>query len=146
MKLQQDTWVLVANGEKFLLMRNNGDADIIDLRLIGKEEIENPPTREQGADRPGRMPDDGHGRSATDDTDWHMLEKERFAADLAEKLRLWALADRFPALVLAADPRTLGNLRPALHVEVQSRIVGELNKDFTNLPLDQIEKHIAAES
>lgn len=145
MKLEKDTWVLVANGEKFLLMRNNGDADVLDLRIIGHEEIDNPPTRAQGTDRPGRMPDDGHGRSAADDTDWHMLEKERFAADLAEKLRLWALTGRFPAMVLAADPRTLGILRPALHGEVRARIVAELNKDFTNLPLDEIEKHITAE-
>jgi protein required for attachment to host cells len=144
MKLAHETWVMILDGERFLLLENRGDEDIIDLRVIGKDEIENPSTREQGTERPGRMPDVGIGRSAVDQTDWHALEKERFARDVAERLRKWAMKGRFAKLVICADPKTLGRIRPEYHVEVSQRIVGELDKDLTAMPIDQIEKTLLA--
>ncbi|TPE46890.1 baeRF12 domain-containing protein [Amaricoccus solimangrovi] len=144
MRIQNGTWVLVADGEKYLLLRNHGDADLPDLRVIGHEELDNPPTREQGTDRPGRFDDPGPGRSAAEETDWKRLEKERFAKDLAEQLRLWALEGRFRALVLVADPRTLGVLRPLLHKEVESRLEAEINKDLARLPVPEIESALGA--
>jgi protein required for attachment to host cells len=144
MRIANGTWVLVADGEKYLLLRNEGGAGLVDLRVIAHAEQDNPPNREQGTDRPGRLEDPGPGRSAVEETDWHRLAKERFARDLADRLRLWALADRFEALVVAADPRTLGVLRPALHKAVVERLVGEVDKDLTKMPLPEIEEILKA--
>jgi len=144
MRIANGTWVLVADGEKYLLLRNEGGAALVDLRVIAHAEQDNPPNREQGTDRPGRLDDPGPGRSAVEETDWHRLAKERFAKDLADRLRLWALADRFEALVVAADPRTLGVLRPALHKAVVERLVGEVDKDLTKMPLPEIEEILKA--
>src|SRR5690606_36315101 len=105
---------------------------------------DNPPTREQGADKPGRLDDVGMGRSTVEQTDWHEIEKTRFASALAEKLRAWALDGRFDHLVLVADPSTLGELRSRLHPKVKSALEGEIAKDLTNLPVDAIEKALAA--
>ena len=66
-----------------------------------------------------------------EETDWHRLEKERFAKGVADQLRTWALSGHFDALVLAADPKTLA---------VQDRLVGEINKDLTRLPVRAIER------
>ena len=98
--------------------------------MIGERAVENPPTREQGTDRPGRFDNAAAGPSTAEPTDWHRLEKERFAKDLAERLRLWALDDRFRSLVLVADPRTLGLLRAELHKTVVERLAGEIDKDL----------------
>lgn len=144
MQINNGVWVLVADGEKFLVLRNHGDADFLDLRVIRHGEVENPPTHEQGSDRPGRFADPASGRSSVADTDWHRLEKERFAKDLAEQLRLWALDNRFNAIVVIADQRTLGLLRSALHKSVTDRVIGELGKDLTNAPLNEIEKVLKA--
>jgi protein required for attachment to host cells len=144
MKLANGTWVLVLDGEKYLLLRNRGDEELMDLRVIAHEEADNPPTREQAADRPGRLNDPGPGRSAVEETDWHALEKTRFALDMAERLRSWALDNRFDALVVVADPRTLGALRPAYHRTVAERIVAELDKDLTNLPVPELERALNA--
>lgn len=138
MRIAKGTWVLLADGERYLVLRNEGGAGVVDLRVIAREEQENPPNREQGTDRPGRLDDPGPGRSAVEETDWHRMAKERFARDLAERLRLWALGDRFEALVVAADPRTLGVLRPALHKAVLERLVGEVDKDLTGMPLPAV--------
>ncbi|PZQ50756.1 MAG: Host attachment protein [Rhodovulum sulfidophilum] len=145
MNIETGTWVLVADGEKYLLLRNIGDAELIDLRVMRHEEQDNPPTREQGADRPGRLGDPGgRGRSAVEETDWNRLEKERFAKDLAEQLRVWALANRFPRLVVVADPRTLGVLRPEFHKAVTERLVAEIDKDLTGAPISEIEASLKA--
>ena len=144
MKLENGTWVMVLDGKKFLLLRNQGDADIMDLRVIGHDEIANPPTRDQGTERPGRLADAGIGKSAVQQTDWHALEKERFARDVADRLRTWALDNRFDALVVVADPQSLGALRPHYHKAVAARLVAELDKDITPLPIDEIERVLAA--
>jgi protein required for attachment to host cells len=145
MRIENGTWVLVADGEKFVLLRNDGDREILDLRVIRHGEIDNPPTHEQGTDRPGRLDNPGApGRSAVEETDWQRLEKERFAKDLADRLRSWALENRFSALVVVADPRTLGVLRAELHKAVRERLTGEVDKDLTQMPVDEIEAVLKA--
>jgi protein required for attachment to host cells len=143
-KIDSKAWILVADGEKYLLLCNAGGRGRPELEVIERGAQENPPTREQGTDRPGRLDDPGPGRSAIEPTDWHRLEKERFGRELAERLRLWALDGRFRSLVLVADPRTLGVLRPLLHKEVAERLAGEISKDLTGQPVHEIEAALAA--
>ncbi|NDW03480.1 host attachment family protein [Jiella pacifica] len=139
------TWILVADGEKALFLENMGDGELPNFEIRRIEEQDNPPSREQGANVPGRMSDGGTAhRSAVEDTDWHELGKERFAAEIAEMLYKMAHRGRFEKLVVVAPPKILGEMRQHLHKEVQSKIVGELAKDLTNHPVDQIEKVLAA--
>ncbi|SNR26923.1 host attachment protein [Puniceibacterium sediminis] len=139
--LTKGTWVLVADGEKALFLRNDLDQMNPDLNVVQIETQDNPSNREQSANRPGRVPDTGTGqRSALDDTDWHELAKERFADDLAEKLYKLAHKGAFDRIVLVAAPNILGELRAKLHSEVSSRVVAEVAKTLTNHPLDKIEQ------
>jgi len=135
--------VLVADGEKALFMRNIGDAKAPHLEVERKEEQDNPPTREQAANRRGRMFDGTGHKSAVDDTDWHELAKDRFAHDLADMLYKRAHRGDFEELIVAADPSTLGELRKEWHQEVEQRIVAEIDKDLTNHDMADIEKLIA---
>ncbi|MCX7565028.1 host attachment family protein [Sulfitobacter sp. F26169L] len=139
--LTNGTWVLVADSEKALFLRNETDAEDPHLVVVRQESQENPPDREQSANRPGRKSDGPQGHySAVDDTDWHELAKERFAADLADILYKKAFRGDFKRLVIVADPGTLGVLRDELHMEVSDKIVGEVPKTLTNHPLDEVEK------
>lgn len=143
-KLSQDTWVLIADGEKALFLQNHTDGEDPYLQVVRKEEQENPPAREQAANRPGRLSDGPSGhRSAVDDTDWHELEKERFAKDLSDILYKLAHKGRYDRIVLVAPPSVLGDLRDNLHKEVQDKVVGEIPKTLTNHPIDEIEKIVA---
>jgi protein required for attachment to host cells len=139
--LSKDTWVLVTDSEKALFLRNETDGQDPFFVVVSKETQENPPNRDQAANRPGRF-NDGPSthRSAVQDTDWHELAKERFAADLADILYSKAHKGEFERLVIVADPSTLGSLRDELHMEVTDKIVGEVPKTLTNHPLDEIEK------
>ncbi len=139
--LSKDTWVLVTDSEKALFLRNETDGQNPFLVVVTKQTQDNPPTREQAANCPGRS-DDGPSthRSAVQDTDWHALAKHRFASDLADILYERVYKGAFERLVIVADPATLGSLREELHKEVSDTIVGEVDKTLTNHPLDEIEK------
>lgn len=139
--IAEGTYVLVADGGKALLLENVGDAAYPHLQVARKDERENPPTREQAANRPGRMYDQaGPQRSAFEDTDWHHLAKERFADDLADMLYKRVHAGRIERLILVAAPMILGELRSKLHKEVSDIVVAEVDKTLTNHPLDEIER------
>ena len=142
-KLDTGTWVLIADGEKALILENHGDDEAPNLKVRRKEEHENPPTREQAANRPGRMSDSQGNLSAFQDTDWHELEKERFAKELAELLYERAHKGLFDKIVLVASPNVLGDLRRELHQEVTRRVIAEIPKTLTNQPLHEIEARVA---
>ncbi|MBY6089999.1 baeRF12 domain-containing protein [Pseudooceanicola sp. 502str34] len=145
-KLPEGAWVLVADGEKALFMRNVTDAQDPMFEIVREKKQDNPPDREQGTDSPGRKADTGVGqRSAMEETDWHQIAKERFADEIAERLYKYAHAGRFDRILLIAPPATLGDLRQKLHKEVTARVVGEIPKTLTNHPLDQIEKLLKRE-
>lgn len=139
MQLNHMTWVVVADGGKYLLLHNAGDEKFLDLRVLRKVEIDTPPARGLSSDRPGRMPDGEHGKSALEETDWHIVEKQRFSAELAARLLDWAAKQRFENLVVVADPRTLGELRNAYGSKLENSLVAEIGKDLTNLPIAEIE-------
>ncbi|MBF9029929.1 Host attachment protein [Rhodobacterales bacterium HKCCE3408] len=145
-ELSHGTWVLIADGEKALFMRNVTDAEDPYLEVIRETEQVNPPDRDQSANRPGRFNDGPRvQRSSVEDTDWHRLAKDRFAADLAEILFRRAQQNAFDRLVIAAAPHVLGELRKDLHKEVSNRVVAEIPKDFTNHPVDEIESRLKSE-
>ncbi len=136
--------VFVGDGRKALFLRNDGDEKFLNLRTERVFAEENPPTHEQGTDRPGRGAESmGTGRrSAVEQTDWHHLEEHRFTARVAAALEDLVRSRNVPALVIAAPPRTLADLRQAFHADVKKRIVAEIGKDLTKHPLADIETHL----
>ena len=144
--IPHDAIVFVGDGRKALFLRNEGDEKFANLVTENVFVDENPSTREQGSDKPGRGFASAHEtrRSAMEPTDWHDIEKHRFAERVSEALERLVRTGGAPAVVLAAPPRTLADLREALHSEVKARIVAEINKDFTNEPVWEIERHVVA--
>lgn len=144
--LTNGTWVLVADGEKALFLRNLTDAENPNLEVVRTKEQDNPPSREQGTDRAGRMQDTGvQQMSAMDETDWHQLAEDRFADELAELLYKMAHRHSFERIVICAAPRVLGEIRQKMHKEVASRVVGEVAKELTGHPRDEIERILSKE-
>lgn len=134
--------VVVADGEKALFLVNAGDEEFPFLKLEREIAQDNPPTRDQGTNRPGRLSDAGtHHRSAVEDTDWHRLGKERFAKDIADRLYKMAHRGDIKRLFVIAAPMVLGEMRKEYHKEVRDLLAGEIDKDLTNHPVGDIEKH-----
>ena len=140
MHVPHDAFVVVADGRKMLFFRNDGDADYPNLVVERVREQDNPPDRDQSTDAPGTaFSSVGTGRSSYEETDFHQLEEDRFAAQTAELLKKRALANDYESLIVVAPPRTLGELRKHYHKEVSDRLIGELDKDLTGHPVDKIE-------
>ncbi len=149
-RVPHNSLILVGDGKKALFLRNKGNPYKVDLVVERILEQDNPPTREQGTDRPGRsianlgVAGPGVARSAMAEVDWHHLAKERFADEIADALYRHAHANLFDRLVIIAPAKILGNLRKAFHAEVIDRIVAEIPKELTSHPVAEIERLIAA--
>ena len=142
--IPHDAWVFVGDGQKALLLRNAGDEKFVNLkaeRVFGED---NPATHEQGTDHPGRAFKRAgtSQRSSMDSTDWHELEKHRFAQHAAEVMEKIVRDRKVKSFVIVAPPRTLSDLRQAFHPDVKSRVLAEINKDLTKHTVAEIEKHL----
>lgn len=168
MQVPHNTYVLVADGRKMLFLRNDGDAQALNLKVELAEEHPNPANRDQktdqsggasstqmGAHAPGGATGGGNhaggggagfapARGTMGETDFHQLEENRFAAEAADMLRKRALARKFDKLIVIAPPKTLGELRKHYHGEVEARLTGELAKDLTGHSIPDIEKALLA--
>ena len=144
-KIPHNALVFVGDGRKALVLRNDGDADLLNLKTERVFTDRNPATHEQGTDRPGRaFSSVGVVRSSVSQTDWHQLEEHRFAAEVAAMLERTVRERGVETLIVVAPPRALADLRKAFHPEVKKRIIAEIDKDLTKHPIDQIEKHLAS--
>ncbi|WP_298847505.1 host attachment family protein [uncultured Ruegeria sp.] len=138
-ELTQGTWVIVADGEKALVMENITDADDPNLVVVAVEEQETP--AERPSDRAGRRNDGGpKQKSAVEEPTWKAHAKSLFVQDLANLLNRKGMNGAFKRLVLVASPHVLGLLRRRLHSEVLGKVVAEVNKTLTNHPLHKVEQ------
>jgi len=141
LRLNHGAWVFVGDGQKALFLVNEGDEKFLNLRRLSVLEKPDPPSREQGSDKPGRaFSSVGEIHSAVEETDWHELQKERFAASIAGRINKAALADEFSQLVIIAPPKILGELRHEFTKGTERKIVAEIDKDLTNHPIIEIER------
>lgn len=137
--------VLIADGTKARLLRNTGTALHVNFVTEQQLQQENPPTRDQGTDKPGRfLGGDRVSRSAVEQTDWHRLAEERFAARVADLLYRLAHAGTFNTLIVIAPPKVLGNLRVGFHSEVATRVLAEVAKDLTSVPTHELPKRLSS--
>ncbi len=144
-RIPHDAFVFVGDGRKAIFLRNEGDEKFPNLKTEKVfEDDDNPPTHEQGTDKPGAFGKAmGSGRrSAVEPADWHDLNEHRFARTVAGAMEQVMRERKVPALVIVAPPRTLAELRNALHADVAARVIAEVNKDLTRHPVSEIEKHL----
>jgi len=144
MRIANGTLILAVDGRKILILRNDGDADYPVLTTLEHEEADNPASREQGTDAPGRAFSSVDGRrSAMGETDWHEQAEGRFAVQAADRLE--RLADAQPSdLVVVAPPRILGELRKHYGTATKRHLFAEVGKDLTGHNTDEIGKALAA--
>jgi protein required for attachment to host cells len=168
MRVPHNAVVVVADGRKMLFLRNEGDEVAPNLQVEHAEERPNPKDGDQKTDAAGAASStqsgpgapavaqggSGHAqgggaqfapsRGTFEETDFHQLEEDRFAADTADLLKKRALSHEFEKLIIIAPPKTLGELRKHYHKEVSNRLEAELAKDLTGHTIPDIEKALLA--
>ena len=134
MKIPHKALVALANGERFVLMRNVGQA--FEPRLVLVEELDLELTNFSAGVR--HQDPAGQRNGSTD------IDELAHGAAIAEWLNTQTLRGGIEQVVIAADPKTLGQIRQHCHKELESRIVGEIAKDLTNQPVQAVERALAA--
>lgn len=138
-------WVLVCDGRKALVLRNEGDAELLNLRRAAVRAQENPATRDQGTDAPGKTHAPNGIRSGSlGETDWHTIEEQRFADTIATEINGAVRTHDCKELIVVAPPKTLAELRDHWSTDTRAAIAAELPKDLTHHTIPAIEKLLQA--
>lgn len=132
MRIAKGVVVMVVDGAKMLLFRNDGTYQSPALTTLAHREIDNPASSAQGTDTPGRTRARvGERRSGYEETNWHQQAEDRFAAEAAAALEQ-ALVQEKGGAVVVAPPRTLAVLRKHYGSETKARLLGEIAKDLVH--------------
>ena len=126
-KIPNGALVVVADGTGARFFRNSGQENKISL--TGEGEF-----------KPTNLLDEGASGMRPPESSSKETDEATFAKQLANELYRRAHSGDFAALVLIADPQTLGQIRPTLHKEVQDRLISEIGKTFTNASITDIQK------
>lgn len=142
--LGHHSWVLICDGGKAILAENAGDAEVPNLQVREAFEQPDPPTREQGTDKPGRkFSGVGEARSATEQTDFHYLAEEDFLRKIVSRIERDVSERRIENLVVVAPPRAIGLLRREFSPAVRNVLRHEVEKDYVHLPMAEVERHLS---
>jgi protein required for attachment to host cells len=145
MRIIHDALVLVADGRKSLLLRNEGDVEHLNLVVEGRHGHADLKDREIKTDAPGRaMSQAGGGQSTVDEPDYHQIEEDRFAAETAAWLASKARNGDVEQLIVVAPPHTLGELRHHFDKATERKIIAEVDKDLVNHPIGKLKSVLAA--
>ena len=127
----KNSFVVVASGAEAKFFVSEGTP--LDIKL-----------RHSGSLNPKDLDDDGPSGSRPPESSAQETDEATFAKQLAHYLYGKAHKGAFDHLVLVADPDTLGEIRPILHLEVTDKITMELNKSLVNSSIDDIERSLSA--
>jgi protein required for attachment to host cells len=138
------TWILVADGARARILQCQGWGSGLTAVPGQARTASNPPTRDQGADRPGRVQESANTvrHAMAPRVDWHRYEKHQFATKLAGVVNRAGQDRAFDRLVIVAPPSTLGDLRAKLDKKTRKMVTAELDKDLTGLSLDELEAQL----
>ncbi|EFI53243.1 MULTISPECIES: host attachment family protein [Afipia] len=131
MILPTGTTIAVADGETVRLFHNTGVKPGVHLVEITAA----PASAHAGSGARH------HNGSANLDS--RQLVEDDFAAVTAAFLNTLSLDGTIEHLVVVSDPETLGEMRKHFHRDLRGKIIGELAKDFSRRPLEDIASLIA---
>lgn len=143
-KLPHATLVIVADGQRHLILENVGQAVAWNLVVHASNETTIQSTGDLGAERPGRYPIAGGRRTAVEQTDWKAMDKASFSKDLARQIN--EEIERSPQLdlVLMMDAKTLGHVRQHLSTAAQKSVLKDVTGDYVHRPIEEITKALEA--
>jgi protein required for attachment to host cells len=141
--IRHGEWVVVCDGAKALVLKNDGDIRAPNLKTVQVFEQKDLATHVIGTDAPGRTFNSvGSARSAVEQTDWHDQAERAFLTQLAQHLEEALASGKTNSLIIVASPRALGMIRPAYSQAVKGAVRIEVDKDLVKMPVHEIEKRL----
>jgi protein required for attachment to host cells len=122
MQVPANAHVALADGERFLLMRNTGTAAEARLELVEEPSLE------------GEGESGGFGHHDARSDDYQEQDRLDHAASVASWLNRAVLQHKIEQLIVVAAPDTLGEMRRHYHQETEAAVIEELDKQLTGMP------------
>ncbi len=137
------TWALVMDGDHIHISDISSKEAV---PVMVHEDFQDPPlTHEHGRDKPGRggFNKGSETRHAFQERhDWHDYQKELFAKKAADYLN--KEEGGFDHLVVIAPAKILGVLRENFSKKTSSKVIKEMSKDITHLPIHKLQEYLSA--
>ena len=141
LKLPHDGMALVSDGRKALFLKNQGDDVHPNLRVERVlQAADDLPIQDRGTEKPGIRGE----RHTIEQPDHHDQAERRFATEVADAINVVCTRADVKAIIVAAPPRTLAQLRTRYSYAAKQKILAEVNKDLTKHPVFEIEQHLTA--
>lgn len=138
------TWFLIADAAHARILETREPGEGLHQLANTDEAWLLPPSHEILSDRAGRTVE-SHGsthHAYEGKTDPHRELKRAFARHLVGELMERLRGKAFDRLVIVAPPVFLGDLRAAMTHELKSVLAGEVDKDLTHVPTNEIGSHL----
>lgn len=139
-KIKRGEWVLVLDGQKALLMRNEGDELLPQLATVRALERRANMTRTYVSDARGRVRHRYGVESAFEQTDWHDQIEQQFIQSIISYVESLVELRLIQRLLFIAPPRALVFLRAHRSAKLKEATIGELARDLVALPVCDIER------
>ncbi len=133
-KIPHKAHVALVDGERFVLLRNNGQIFEPSLQQVAEPTLD-PTNFSAGV----KHQDAGSQMSGKTDLD-ELAHGAAAAAWLNDKV----IAGEIDSLVVVADPKTLGEMRRHYHKQLEKCLAGEIAKELTREPIERIEAALTA--
>ncbi|MCF4098947.1 host attachment protein [Maritalea mediterranea] len=130
------TWLLVANGTEAKIFENTGpNKGLTPLTDQGRQREALKTSEIVANDRGRTFTSAGDGRSAMEQqTDPDDVEHEKFSREVADHLNRAAQENKFDRLIIAAPPKSLGEMRQHFNKHLEQKLEDDVPKDLTNIP------------
>lgn len=142
-RLPHHAWLFLADCERGLLLRNEGEALRIDLKVVQRIEPEPMERAARDEGRPGRFNKGERtiGGNFRDDNAQH-VRQATFAKRLAEELEAAVTLNGIEQLAVVAPPRLLGDLRTAFGPMTRRVVTNEIGRDLMHEPVEEIGRQL----
>ena len=131
-QLTRHARVLVTDGGRAIVLRNEGEVSHPDLRMVRQYGNDTPPNRELASDRPATTNESNSPRrSAAEQVDYHQQAEDRFVAQMAADMDADLKTGDFEELIVVAPPDALAAYRKAASPGLARATTMEINKDLT---------------
>ncbi len=141
MIISRNAWIVVADGSRASIFENVGEIGEVSLKLLRSVDQHSTHKHDNGHDHTSQAAaGQGHTKSAQEPKAPHAAEKHDFLQFLIEGLVLDVQSGQCPEIVLIAGPTSLGALRQHLPAAVVAKVVKEVNKDYTHMTVNELNK------
>lgn len=139
-----EIWVVSANDRRARILRTDSRVGALTEIADLVHPIARMKERDLASDRPGRSFDSmGESRHAMSSrVDPKRQEEIRFAKEVVDRLEQGRTSGAFERLAVVASPAFLGQLRDTMSDALRTKVVLELDKDYTALPPDELRAHL----